>query len=222
MFSLQNARLLVAATAIGAALLAPVPASAQVLLFFDDFLFDNAGQPGESLTTLNFAQFDVLDGTVSLVGGNTPGVDDPALGGRFVDLGGGTGNPGTFTTRNPLPLIAGQTYSVEFEYRSTLVGQASSGTATIDGNVFAFASDGGSGAFTPFTQTFTASTTGNAALAFQNPETDTDNNGIGIDSVRVFQVLPVTVPEPATGALLGLGAAGLGRLSLRRRAVGRN
>ena len=69
-------------------LAAPPLSMPSVIQFFDFFLFDNGGQPQENFNL--FFQWNVIGGSVDLVGGNVPGAvggppDEP--GGRYVDLG---------------------------------------------------------------------------------------------------------------------------------------
>ena len=71
---------------VALATLSAVPAAAQTAQpapqLFDDFLFDNAGQPAENFN--GFFQWQVIGGSVDLVGGNIPGKTPTGL----VDFGG--------------------------------------------------------------------------------------------------------------------------------------
>jgi hypothetical protein len=180
------------------------PANAQVILFFDAFLFDNAGQPADNYN--DFFQWNVNNGTVDLMGGNVPGSNDPSLG-RFVDLSGSTNDAGEFATRLPLTFLANTTYNLSFEYRN--VGEtANMVMASIGKHAFIFSSD--TSELQTFSQDFSFPTQTVAHLVFQN--SGNDSTGMGIDTITVIQ----PVPEPTTMTLL-LGAAGvIGAFRCRR------
>lgn len=172
--------------------------------FFDSFLFDNAGQPDEDFNT--YLLWTVSDGSTDLVGGNIPGTNDPVLG-RFVDLGGSTGNPGHMQTRLTQILLPGQTYNLSFDYRATAAGAGmQTGSAILGNRVFTVSSD--STTLRNFSTDVAFDTLTIVPLEFQGLETDTDNSGLGIDRVQ----LQAVVPEPTSLALLGLSG-----LSLLRR-----
>ena len=174
---------------------------AQVPLFFDGFLADNAGMPANDFNA--FFQWNVTDGTVDLVGGNVPGVDDPTMGGRFVDLAGSSNDPGIFTTRMPLVFAAGMLYNLSFVYSNT-GGTMNQATATIGSQVFTVTAT--SANFVSFSQNFSFATTTMANLSFTDLGLGGDNFGVGIDTVQVSQV----VPEPRFFSLLASAAvAGL-------------
>ena len=104
------ARLLCPA-ATSAAFAQPAQA-ARVLQFFDYFFSDNLGVPAQNFN--GFVQWNVTGGSVDLVGGVGPGVlgvppSQPL--GRYVDLGGSTGNPVLFQTRLAYPILAGASYN---------------------------------------------------------------------------------------------------------------
>ena len=221
----------VAVVAVG--LGSPGQARGQVFTsaFFDDFVFDNAGQPGQNLN--DFINFNVTGGSVDLVGGTVPGATQYPVG-RFVDLGGSTGQPGVFATRLPVVLVPGLAYTLSFQLVSTEAllalggpgadtlgavpdGPLDAGRASLDGKTFTFSTANGS--FGQFSTTFVASTTGTPLsfqdLGFTDPVTGAvrfDNSGVGIDTVLVA---PVVVREPATAGALAV--AGLATLTRRRR-----
>lgn len=149
--------------------------------FFDYFFSDNLGRPVNAYN--GFVQWNVTGGSIDLVGGIGPGVfgappEQPA--GRYVDLGGSTGDPGRFETRLAYPVIAGQTYNFTFDYRST-GGDLNSATAFVGDRQFSVSTDATS--FQRFSATFTATETGAVRIALQGNEADTDNSGIGVDGI---------------------------------------
>ena len=192
--------------------LAPTAARAQLPVFFDGFLADNGGQPADNFN--GFFLWNVTDGSVDLIGGNLPGVDDPALGGRYVDLGGSTGNPGTFATRQPIVFLPGITYNFSFLYNS-VDGLANSATASVGTQQFNVSSS--STTFQTFSQDLTFTDLTSANIVFQNLESDTDDSGIGIDRVQILPLAAsIAAPEPGTVGLLFAGAVP-GMVYLRRR-----
>ncbi len=161
-------------------------------IFFDGFLLDNAGQPADNYN--GFFLWNVTDGSVDLIGGNVPGMDDPAMGGRYVDLGGSTNDPGAFATKTALPFVAGITYNLSFNYNS-VDGQTNTATATIGSQVFNITAT--STAFQRFSQNFTFSNATTANLVFQ--DLGSDNSGVGIDTVQVSIALPPTAAGTTAG-----------------------
>ena len=169
--------------------------TAQAQVFFDGFLTDNAGQPANNFN--GFIQWDVTNGTVDLVGGNVPGVDDPALGGRFVDLDGSSTDAGSFATKMPMNFAGGLTFTLSFIFKST-DGNPNAATAMIGPQVVNFSTSGL--AFQQFSQTFSFPSLTSAKLVFQ--DLGNDSAGIGIDDVMI-----VPVPEPAVTSLLVAASA---------------
>ncbi len=170
-------------------------AQPSVILFFDFFFGDNAGVPAENFRL--FFQWTVTGGSVDLVGGIGPGVfgappDEPN--GRYVDLGGSTGDPGRFETIAAFPVLAGQTYNLSFDFRST-GGDFNTATVTVGDKVFTVSTS--STDFTHFSANFTFDQATSIRITFQGDENDRDNSGIGIDGVLFG---PVTgSPTPTTG-----------------------
>ncbi|MES2753339.1 MAG: PEPxxWA-CTERM sorting domain-containing protein, partial [Pseudomonadota bacterium] len=171
-------------------------------------------------------QWDVTGGSVDLVGGNIPGVlgappDMPD--GRYVDLGGSTGNPGRFETRLAYPVTAGTSYNLTFDYRST-GGDLNAAQAFVGDQVFSVSR--ADPTFTRFSQDFIfsdqfiASSGGMARIAFQGAEGDLDGSGIGIDGVLFGPNLVAAVPEPGSWAMMIIGF-GLAGGALRRGTRGR-
>ncbi len=178
------------------------------IVFFDYFFSDNLGFPADNLNA--FIQWNVTGGSVDLVGGVGPGVfgappNQPL--GRYVDLGGSTGNPGRFETRLAYPVNPG-TFNLSFDYRST-GGDLNTATGSVTGLLgttyasYTVSSD--LTTFRRFSGNFAIDAIDLVRIAFQGLESDTDNSGIGIDGVLFGPVLPVG--PGGTGATMG-GAFG--------------
>ncbi len=151
------------------------------VVFFDNFFSDGGGAPADDFNS--FVQWNVTGGSVDLVGGTGLGIfgappNQPN--GRFVDLGGSTGDPGLFGTSGPLSVVAGQTYNLTFNYRST-TGDLDAATVTVGDRTFGVSS--ASTSFTRFSQDFTADQTGPITISFQGDEADRDNSGLGVDGL---------------------------------------
>ena len=173
------------------------------IVFFDYFFSDNAGIPANNLNA--FLQWNVTGGSVDLVGGVGPGVfgappNQPL--GRYVDLGGSTGNPGLFETRLAYPVNSG-TFNLSFDYRST-GGDLNTATASVAGSLKTYAAytvSSDQTTFRRFSGNFAVDAIDLVRIAFQGLESDTDNSGIGIDGILFGPVLPVG--PGGTGATAG-------------------
>lgn len=179
--------LLILALAASAAL-----SSAQVTLFSDGF----EGESGSGLNYNSFVNWNATDGTVDLLasGGNL---------GSWVDLDGSSSNAALFATKSNFNFVAGTVYTLSFDYFST--GNSNTADVTVGSNSFVVTTS--SGAWQTFSSSFSFASNTSANLVFA--DRGNDNVGMGIDNVRITS----PVPEPATLAALGLGAAAL----LRRR-----
>ncbi len=199
----------------GSALLsAATSARAQTMsagVFFDEFFTDHLSMPGDNIPGNNtatpptgFVNWSVTGGSVDLVGGVIPAGLQPNTGGRFVDLGGSTGQAGLFATNPGLNFLPGITYTLSFLYVSTgtLLNAAAPTmeTARVTIGSLSFDVSTSSGTFQPFSRDFSFATLTSAPLTFQDQ--GTDNAGLGIDRVMVMPA----VPEPGSFALLGVGA----------------
>ncbi|RYG31389.1 hypothetical protein EON81_22980 [bacterium] len=149
--------------------------SAQAPLFFDGFLADNAAQPARNFK--GFYLWNVTDGTVDLLGNNLLG--NAPIGGRFVNLGGSTGDPGRFATRLPIVFLPGVKYNISFEYASSN-GQYNRASLTVGSRVFRVAAQ--SKSLRTYTTTVEFSRLTTASLVFQGEES---RGHIAIDNVLV-------------------------------------
>jgi hypothetical protein len=169
----------------------------------DSFDSENGGTP--TLNYFGFANFNVTNGSVDLIGN---GFFDFFPGnGLYVDLDGSTGDAGVFTSNT---LFAPGNYSLMFD----LAGSQRGSTETVNvsfgsySEVFTLASDM---AFTTVARNATVGA-GGSNLVFSN--TGGDNIGGLLDNVIVR---PSAVPEASSMALLLPGLAALGIFARRRK-----
>lgn len=153
--------------------------------FFDDFFSDNVGQPAANFN--NFIQWVVSDGTVDLTGGNVPGAQGGRPFGRFVNLGGSSGNPGRFATVRPILFNAGVTYTFSFAYLST-DAQAHTATATLAEQSYSVTTSDPT-QYSVFSANFTPSQTSTTPLVFQDQ--GNGQGGIGVDFIFVRPAVPL-------------------------------
>lgn len=175
-------------------------------VFFDDFFSDNLGQPATTFD--GFIQWDVSGGTVDFVGGDVLGAQGGRPFGRFVQLGGSSGDPGRFATRSDIVFLPGVTYTLSFAYLSS-DATSHTATATLGDKTFTV-STSDPRQYSVFREDFTFDglVPTSVPLAFQ--DLGDGQGGIGIDFVFVRPLgTPEAVPEPASLAALGLGALAL-------------
>lgn len=149
----------------------------------------------------------VTDGTIDVIG--TGFFEGVAGGGTFLDMDGSTEDSGRITSIASFFVVAGEQYELAFSY-----GKNGTGAETLS---FGFGGWLGAlplaaGALSGFTSTlisFTATTTGNSSLFFEN--SGGDNQGALLDNVALS-----AVPLPAGGLLLIGGLAALAGLRRRK------
>ena len=218
-------------------------ADAQASEFFDAFFSDNAGQPTQNFK--GFIQWNVTDpanatnSSVDFVGGNVLGSFFYPTG-RFVDLGGSTGQPAIFSTKLPIALVLGTSYTLTYRIASTEAvlalggpgantlitptpdGPLDTARVTVGGNTFTLSTS--SNQFQTFTLDFVATAATDVLalqdLGFVDPTTGVtryDNSGVGLDLIAVTPQGVPAIPEPTTRAALALGMVCVGAACVRRR-----
>jgi hypothetical protein len=177
------------------------------IIFSDDFDGENGG--AWQLDFSSFSQWTVSDGTVDLIGLGSP-YDFLPGNGLYVDMDGTSNNAGKLTSI-AINLAAG-TYTLKFD----LAGNRRNGSTesvTVQVNMGSLVNDvislSQNAPFTTYEYTFTVAAPTVVNLSFEGA--GGDNIGMLLDNVSV------SIPEPGTLALLGLGLVGAGLA--RRRAA---
>lgn len=171
-----------------------------------DLFSDNFNSESIGLNYNSFANWEVSDGTVDLIGVGSSWDWFPAYG-RYVDMDGSTGNAGKITTKTSFNFSPGTTYALSFDLAGnqrpghppsdTVVVQVDMGTVFSKSYTLTTLDP-----FTTFTETFFVGTPTIAKLSFEGLYGD--NVGMLLDNVTL-----VPVPGAVLLGLLGLGAAGL-------------
>jgi len=176
-----------------------VASSASALVIFEDNFDTENGGVGV-LNYIGFANWDVTDGTVDLIGNGyfdfQPGY------GLYVDMDGSTGNAGMMTSG--IYLAAGA-YTLQFDlagnHRNNAGEQVDVSVAM--GPIFSKSySLNQDDPFQTFTETIDVAADGDYFLQFEG--VGGDNIGMLLDNVKI-----ASVPEPATMLLFGIGFLGL-------------
>lgn len=163
--------------------------------FSDSFNSETLG-----LNYTGFANWTVSDGSVDVIG---IGFYDLHPGnGYYVDLDGTTSDSGVLKTN--FDVMAGYTYTVSFKLGGSMRGDTNTVHVELDGYAEDFTLASGDPLAT-VVRTVSVASAG-SRLSFENG--GGDNLGAILDDVNIR-----AVPEPATLAVLGLGALGL----IRRR-----
>jgi hypothetical protein len=160
------------------------------VLFSDNFNTENGGV-GE-LNYNNFANWNVTDGTVDIIGNGY--YDFYPGNGLYVDLDGSTGQAGTMTSKTSFDLTPG-TYTLSYDLGGSQRGDIN----TVDINVGSLYSTSltldSSYPLTQFNDTFTVTSPTSANISFHN--LGGDNVGDILDNVQLTSDTS-TVPEPST------------------------
>lgn len=175
-------------------------ASAATVIFEDNF---DGEAYGLNQGLNNWA---VSDGTIDVIG---TGFFEIAGPGTYLDMDGSTRNAGRITTLAVFNVVAGEAYSLAFDY-----GKNGSGAETLS---FGFGgwtdslalAAGAMAGFSSVVYNFTASVTGQTSLFFEN--SGGDNQGALLDNVSLS-----AVPLPAGGLMLIGGLAALAALRRRK------
>lgn len=164
----------------------PNPATASVV-FFDNFDGENGG--AESLNYNGFANWNVTDGTVDLIGNG--GVFDFYPGnGLYVDLDGSTLDSGVFATNMS---FGPGSYTLSFDLGGSARGSDETVVVKFGDYTESFTL-ASSDPLATITRTFTTAIAG--SLSFE--VLSNDNVGLILDNVQVQ-----SVPEPASAVIIG-------------------
>lgn len=175
-------------------------ASAATVIFQDNF---NSEARGLDQSLDNWT---VSDGTIDVIGTGFYQIAGP---GTYLDMDGSTRNAGRITTLAVFNVVAGEAYSLAFDY-----GKNGSGAETLSFGFGGWTSSlalaaGPLAGFSSVVYNFTASVTGQTSLFFEN--SGGDNKGALLDNVSLS-----AVPLPAGGLMLIGGLAALAALRRRK------
>lgn len=180
------------------------------VLLSDNFNGENGGSA--ALNYAGFANWNVTDGTVDLIGNGA--FDFYPGNGLYVDLDGSTGNAGILTSKTTFSLSPGVNYTLSFRLGGSTRGDSNGVTVSVGSafsEIFTLAS---SAPLSLYTRQFTVSSATAAALSISNA--GGDNLGLILDDVLFESSAPTSVPEPGTLGLLGLALSGVGFARRRR------
>lgn len=206
-----------AALAVPAAFLLSVivsgsAAQAQVTLLTDNFNAETV--TGTSTTTL--ANFNVLDGTVEVLG---PGFFNFYPGnGNYLDLDGGTFNAARLESKTLFTLDPGD-YTLSFSLGTNGAGNSMlTSVGSVFSETFTTAQAGAQPTFATITRNFTVLSGTTGRIIFDHA--GGDNGGLVLDNVTLTFTAAggAAAPEPGTLGLLLLGGVAATGVALRRRA----
>lgn len=170
-------------------------------IFFDNFNAENGGVANSgTLNYTGFANWDVTDGTVDLIGNGY----FEFFGGQqglYVDLDGSTGNAGIMSTKSSFTFDSSKEYKLTFKLAGNQRG--GSDTVMIDIGVGSLLADtimlNANDPLQTYTYTFLGDDS-NGKLIFEN--LGGDNVGALLDDVTL-----TVIPLPSASVLAGLGLA---------------
>jgi len=175
-----------------------------------DIFSDDFNSEGTGLNYNSFANWDVSDGTVDVIGTGTSWAWFAATHDLYVDMDGSSGDAGKMTTKTSFSLAPG-TYTLSFDLAGnqrgypddTVIVQVDMGG--LFSNSYSLSS---SDTFRTITETFTVGSATSAALSFEG--VGSDNVGMLLDNVHL-----TPVPGAVLLGMLGLSVVGV---KLRKRA----
>jgi hypothetical protein len=194
----------------GVFLIAAASTANAVTLFSDDF---NSDTLSLNSSLLNWS---VTNGTVDVIGENpSPFFNFYPGNGNYLDMDGSTSQAGTIKSNQVFNLVAGNSYTISFDY-----GKNDVNAESLNFGIGSVASTlvlaiGGIPTLLSNTFTFTAlANEANVQLYFS--ALGGDNQGPVLDNVVLTSVS--AVPLPAAAPLLVMGLMSLGALARRRKA----
>jgi len=191
---------------LGQAKAGPYPVG--YVLLFDNFNSENSGVG--ALNYNKFLNWDVVDGTVDLIGN---GYFDFLPGnGLYVDMDGSTNDAGKLLSKTIFAFEPGM-YELKFKLAGNQRNNAQESVivqVAMGGLFNKTYSLARTAPFISFTETFLVTSLTNAKLSFEG--TGGDNIGMLLDDVQL-----TAIPEPGTLLLLGTGLLSIAGLSLLRR-----